>query len=189
MFLRNSNFLVLLLNGESYSTCVLFIIDQEHTESLGNLVCRWYRHGSESESSVTELPLPVMNSQIPSLTANLCNLIAKDDALILIFGVLDYQDFSHLGTSMKVDVKISNNTGVNQEIQYSLADSPDFLIGGKKSGMVCILPLASMVLSYNLTPIRAGFLNLPKMKIYSPKLDLNFLPTESRQTFCLNQVL
>jgi hypothetical protein len=90
---------------------------------------------------------------------------------------------------MEVNVKILNNSRANQEIEYEISESPGFLLSGKRIGSASILPLSSIDINFNLTPIQAGFLTLPKVTVHSQKLDQKFIPSGSRQILSINQVL
>lgn len=167
----------MLCHGESFTD--LFPI---HPKAVGNtspgtLACLWRRSDDESSREYcTTINIPAIQVSDPGLSAQLSNL----DNLGLVTDV-NFLAFAHhctIGESVLVSLKVNNRTEMNQDVEYQVADTKDFLLSGKKFGRMTVLPRSSTELYIKLVPLTCGLRNIPEIKVVSQKTSHNLLPPE-----------
>jgi hypothetical protein len=103
---------------------------------------------------------------------------------------IEYADVTRIGESISIRLTISNHTNSNQQAQYDVSESSDFLLTGKRSGLISILPLSLQEILINAIPISSGYTQMPDIKIYSQQFNQWWIPSHSkRQVLILSQNL
>jgi hypothetical protein len=93
-----------------------------------------------------------------------------------------YPTSCEIGESVLIILKVNNKSEMNQDIEYSVADTKDFLLSGKKFGKVTILPRSETEVYIKLVPLYCGLRSLPGIKVFSQKYASDLLPPEDLGT-------
>ena len=89
-----------------------------------------------------------------------------------------------VGIPFDVSLCIENRTALVQEVNFSVLDSPAFILSGAHSDTIHILPYAKDVISYRLISITSGMQQLPQFNLTATHYNAGFQqPLSSIQIF------
>jgi hypothetical protein len=138
--------------------------------SMGSLVVTWQRHEDVPRGSWAQEPAAVV-SDIP-----LAPVSVESPPVIVETRLPAY---ALLGVPFTVIVNVTNGSELLQEVTYSVADAPNFVLGGSHSGQMIILPRSEKSMVYRAVPIQAGLLTLPQMRFTAVRHNAKLNPTTS----------
>lgn len=136
--------------------------------AMGSLVVTWQRHEDVPRGSSVQEPAAVV-SDIP-----LAPVSVESPPVIVETRLPAY---ALLGVPFTVTVNVTNGSELLQEVTYSVADAPNFVLGGSHNGQVIILPRSEKSMVYRVVPIQAGLLTLPQMRFTAVRHNAKLIPT------------
>ncbi|KAF3789067.1 Trafficking protein particle complex subunit 11 [Nymphaea thermarum] len=126
---------------------------------MGTLSIGWRRKSQSMESESCSAMEIVSKQKLPYVNV--------EKAVVVVH--LDCPPYAILGVPFSFSLRIENQTALVQEIQYSLLETPSFLISGSHSDAVFVLPNSEQVLAYTLLPLFSGHQQLPQIIVTSER--------------------
>jgi hypothetical protein len=136
--------------------------------SMGSLVVTWQRHEDVPRGSWAHEPAAVVSD------ISLAPVSVESPPVIVETRLPAY---ALLGVPFTVTVNVTNGSELLQEVLYSVADAPNFVLGGSHNGQMIILPRSEKSMVYRVVPIQAGLLTLPQMRFTAVRHNAKLKPT------------
>lgn len=163
-----------IMPGESFASLFyVHPVEASPAMSIGTICVKW-RRLVESGTAASDTQAHHSSSVVPTSVCKSISLPAVQVEKPLLLATFHCPPHAILGVPFDISLGLENLTALIQEVNFSVIDSPGFILSGAHSDSVHILPYSKDVISCKLVSIASGLQQLPQVNLTATRYNAGF---------------